>query len=137
MWRETEASAQSDDVFLIRPGTDAALALAMMHVIVGERLYDPDFVGSHTVGFDELQELARQCGEVPLDDESQEKRDWLEKLRRVETIPLPPLMVGIAQPEQLRDLVQAMTQKRRDLRPRTAQAALEWMREVEARQHTS
>jgi serine/threonine protein kinase len=57
-----------------------------------------------------------------------------EKLRRVETISLPPLMVGITQPEQLRDLIQAMTQKRRDLRPRTAQSALEWIAEIEALQ---
>ena len=35
--RETEAAAQSDEVIRIRPGTDAALALAMMHVIVARR----------------------------------------------------------------------------------------------------
>lgn len=52
--RETEAAAQSDEIFLIRPGTDAALALAMMHVIVAEGLYDRDFVAAHTVGFDQL-----------------------------------------------------------------------------------
>lgn len=52
--RETEASGQSDETLLIRPGTDAALALAMMHVIVGERLHDRDFVAAHTVGFDAL-----------------------------------------------------------------------------------
>jgi anaerobic selenocysteine-containing dehydrogenase len=52
--RDTEAAAQSDDVFLLRPGTDAALALAMMHVIVAERLYDREFVSRHTIGFDEL-----------------------------------------------------------------------------------
>src|SRR5438094_9693668 len=34
--RATEAAAQSDDTLLIRPGSDAALALAMMHVIVAE-----------------------------------------------------------------------------------------------------
>jgi anaerobic selenocysteine-containing dehydrogenase len=52
--RKTEASAQSDETLLIRPGTDAALALGMMHVIVQERLYDPAFVERHTAGFDEL-----------------------------------------------------------------------------------
>ena len=50
--RETEAAAQSDETLLVRPGTDAALALAMMHVIVAERLWDADFVARHTVGFD-------------------------------------------------------------------------------------
>jgi anaerobic selenocysteine-containing dehydrogenase len=36
------------------PGTDAALALGMMHVIVHERLHDADYVEKHTVGFDRL-----------------------------------------------------------------------------------
>src|SRR5438270_4661131 len=52
--RRTEAAAQSDETLLIRPGTDAALALGMMHVIVAERLHDAAFVASHTVGFEEL-----------------------------------------------------------------------------------
>ncbi len=52
--RETEASAQSDEMLVLRPGTDAALALAMMHVIIGEGLHDRAFVADHTVGFDEL-----------------------------------------------------------------------------------
>jgi anaerobic selenocysteine-containing dehydrogenase len=52
--RDTEAAAQSDEVLRIRPGTDAALALAMVHVIIGEELYDRDFVAQHTVGFEEL-----------------------------------------------------------------------------------
>src|SRR5262252_5930222 len=53
--RETEAAAQSDEVLLLRPGTDTALALALMHVIIVEELYDRDFVAQHTVGFDALQ----------------------------------------------------------------------------------
>jgi anaerobic selenocysteine-containing dehydrogenase len=52
--RHTEAAAKSDDVFLLRPGTDAALALALIHVICSEGLHDADFVAAHTVGFDAL-----------------------------------------------------------------------------------
>jgi anaerobic selenocysteine-containing dehydrogenase len=52
--RDTEATAQSDQVLIIRPGTDAALALALMHVIITEGLYDRDFVTHHTVGFETL-----------------------------------------------------------------------------------
>ena len=52
--RETEAAALSDEVLLLRPGTDAALALGLMHVIVAERLFDGDFVTRHTVGFEAL-----------------------------------------------------------------------------------
>src|SRR5262245_57715872 len=52
--RETEAAARSDETMLIRPGTDAALALGMMHVIVAEGLHDREFVARHTVGFEAL-----------------------------------------------------------------------------------
>jgi len=44
----------------IRPGTDGALALAMMHVIIGEGLHDEDYVRDHTLGFDELAERVRR-----------------------------------------------------------------------------
>jgi anaerobic selenocysteine-containing dehydrogenase len=52
--RETEASAQSEETLLIRPGTDAALALAMLHVIVADGAIDSEFVARHTVGFEQL-----------------------------------------------------------------------------------
>lgn len=57
--RQTEAAAQSDEVMLIRPGSDAALALAVMHVIIGEELFDADFIAEHTVGFEELSRHVR------------------------------------------------------------------------------
>lgn len=52
--RRTEASALADQVVLIRPGTDAALALAMMNVIVADGAWDRIFVRDHTLGFDAL-----------------------------------------------------------------------------------
>jgi anaerobic selenocysteine-containing dehydrogenase len=52
--RETEAAAQSDEVILIRPGTDAALALAMMSVMVAEGLHAREFLERRTVGFEAL-----------------------------------------------------------------------------------
>ncbi|HYS08698.1 MAG TPA: molybdopterin-dependent oxidoreductase [Myxococcales bacterium] len=53
--RRTEASAQSDETLLVRPGTDAALALGLMHVVLEEGLHDAAFVARHTVGFDALR----------------------------------------------------------------------------------
>jgi len=38
------------------PGTDAALALAMMHVIIDEGLTDDDYIARHTLGFEQLRE---------------------------------------------------------------------------------
>ncbi|HBF30277.1 molybdopterin-dependent oxidoreductase [Rhizobium sp.] len=44
----------------IRPGTDCALALAMIHIIIKEDLVDRDYVAAHTIGFDELAERVEQ-----------------------------------------------------------------------------
>jgi anaerobic selenocysteine-containing dehydrogenase len=38
------------------PGTDAALALGMMHVLIKENLLDHDYIARHTVGFEQLKE---------------------------------------------------------------------------------
>ena len=43
-----------------RPGTDCALALGMMNVIVEEELWDKDFVDNWTFGFDELRERVKE-----------------------------------------------------------------------------
>jgi anaerobic selenocysteine-containing dehydrogenase len=42
------------------PGTDGALALGLMHVIVGEGLYDADYVEKYTLGFDALKERVKE-----------------------------------------------------------------------------
>lgn len=48
--------AQRADMWLqLRPGSDLALALGMMNVIVNEGLFDKDFVEKWTVGFDKLK----------------------------------------------------------------------------------
>ncbi len=52
--RRTEASALADEVVLVRPGTDTALALAMMHVIIQDKAWDRCFVHNHTDGFGDL-----------------------------------------------------------------------------------
>jgi len=47
--------ADRADMYLrIRPGTDGALALAMMNVIITENLYDKEFIEQHTFGFEKL-----------------------------------------------------------------------------------
>ncbi len=44
----------------IRPGTDGALALGMIHVVIEEELYDREFVEKWTVGFEELKAYVAQ-----------------------------------------------------------------------------
>lgn len=41
-----------DDIFLIKPGTDGALALSMMHVLKREHLIDEEFLRQEAIGYD-------------------------------------------------------------------------------------
>lgn len=55
-------TAESADWFLQPlPGTDVALMLAMMHVLVRDDLVDHDWVAAHTVGFDDLATHVAGC----------------------------------------------------------------------------
>ncbi len=55
-----KTAARADWHIPIRPGTDGALALAMINVIISEGLTDADYVEKYTVGFDELTERAQE-----------------------------------------------------------------------------
>jgi anaerobic selenocysteine-containing dehydrogenase len=57
--RRNRVGAAADKHFFIHPGSDAALALAMMHVIIGEGLHDADYIERHTEGFDGLRERVK------------------------------------------------------------------------------
>ena len=52
----TRTAQLADWHIRIQPGTDAALALGLMHVIVKQDLYDHAYVEEHTYGFDRLRE---------------------------------------------------------------------------------
>jgi anaerobic selenocysteine-containing dehydrogenase len=57
----TTRTAQAADWHLqIRPGTDSALALGMMHVLIAENLYDADYVARFTHGFEPLCDRAKE-----------------------------------------------------------------------------
>ncbi|HKW17476.1 MAG TPA: molybdopterin-dependent oxidoreductase [Terriglobales bacterium] len=56
----TRTAACADWHIQINPGTDGALALAMMHVIINENLYDADYVCRYAIGFDELRAKVQQ-----------------------------------------------------------------------------
>lgn len=54
--RPTELAKKADIWLQIRPATDDALALGMLHVIINENLYDLEFVNEYTYGFDKLKD---------------------------------------------------------------------------------
>lgn len=55
----TTYAQEADMHAQLRPGTDGALALGMLNVIINEELYDAEFVEEWTIGFDELKEFVK------------------------------------------------------------------------------
>ncbi len=56
----TRTAKQADWHLVIRPGTDAALALGIMNVIIQENLVDLDYIEKYTVGYAELKARASE-----------------------------------------------------------------------------
>ncbi len=54
--RYSSAAMKADYWLPIKPGTDTALLLAWMNVLITEKLYDAEFIAKWTVGFDQLAE---------------------------------------------------------------------------------
>jgi anaerobic selenocysteine-containing dehydrogenase len=59
----------------VRPGTDSALMLAVLHVLLSEGLVDRSFIASHSVGFDILERHV-----VAGDDSGPRGPRWAEAL---------------------------------------------------------
>ncbi len=57
---KTRTAEAADWHLQIKPASDAALALAMMHVMVRDGLVDHEYVSRHAIGYDALAERARQ-----------------------------------------------------------------------------
>lgn len=53
----TRTASLADKHYFVHPGSDLALALGLMHVIIGEGLTDADYIQQHTKGFEELKRL--------------------------------------------------------------------------------
>ena len=57
---KTRTARVADWHLPINPGTDVALALGMMHVIINERLHNADYVSQYTLGFEQLKQKAQE-----------------------------------------------------------------------------
>ncbi len=82
--RRTETADKCDEHVQLQPGTDAALALALMHELIANDWLDHDYIARHTLGWDALRERALQwppqraaqvCG-VPADQIRALARDY-------------------------------------------------------------
>ena len=76
-------TAKCADWYLpINPGTDAALALGLMHVIINENLFDADYVARYTLGFDALKARVQEYPPEKVADWTGIAADDIRKLAR-------------------------------------------------------
>ena len=82
--RKSETADKCHEHIQLRPGTDAALALALMHELIQNDWLDHDYIARHTLGWDPLRERALQwpperaaevCG-IPVEQIRQLARDY-------------------------------------------------------------
>ena len=82
--RRSETADKCHEHIALRPGTDAALALALMHELIVNDWLDRDYIARYTLGWDALRERALQwpperaaevCG-VPVEQIRRLARDW-------------------------------------------------------------
>jgi len=82
--RRSETADKCHEHLALRPGTDAALALALMHELIVHGWLDQDYIDRYTLGWDGLKARALQwsperaadvCG-VPVEQIRQLARDW-------------------------------------------------------------
>ncbi len=82
--RKSETAEKCHEHIQLLPGTDAALALALMHELITHDWLDHDYIARHTVGWEQLRERALQwsperaaqvCG-VPVEQIRQLARDY-------------------------------------------------------------
>ncbi|MDZ5471468.1 molybdopterin oxidoreductase family protein [Bacillus sp. 31A1R] len=67
----------------ILPGTDAALALGLMHILFAEKLVDDAFLKEHTIGYDELKEHVKTYDPVSVSEITGVPVDDIYKLARM------------------------------------------------------
>ncbi|MBN2493786.1 MAG: molybdopterin-dependent oxidoreductase [Deltaproteobacteria bacterium] len=59
--RMSVAASKADRWLPIRPGTDTALLLAWIHVLLAEESYDRDYIQRHSIGIDSIRRAVRPC----------------------------------------------------------------------------
>lgn len=91
--RKTPLAKRADIHAQLRPGTDGALALGMLHVIIEDELYDKRFVENYTVGFDELAEYVKQYSPEEVEHITWVPADTIRQLARLYATKKPACIV--------------------------------------------
>ena len=78
----TRTADQADWHIQPRPGSDATLAMAMMHIIIRDNLVDHDYVSQHAVGYEQLVERVQQYAPLNVADRIGLPVDVIEQFAR-------------------------------------------------------
>ncbi len=78
----TRTAQLADELIMPRPGTDGAIALAMMHVIFRDGYEDRDYLDRYTIGSDALRERVRTCTPTWAAMQSRVDSETIERLAR-------------------------------------------------------
>ncbi len=106
------STAERADVFLqLRPGTDVALVLAMIHVLDRDDLIDADWIGAETSGWNELAASARPMSPGPaaeITGLTTERIEWLAHTYATRRPAAIRMLVGPEHRQHGRDIMRAV-----------------------------
>jgi thiosulfate reductase/polysulfide reductase chain A len=80
--RYTKTAGLADEWHQIRPGTDMAFFLALMHVIISEKLYDADYAAEKLFGLEQLAEHVKQYSPAWAEGECQIPAQDIRRIAR-------------------------------------------------------
>lgn len=81
--RKTELSTRAELWVPLRPSTDLALALGLIHVIIKEEIYDKSFVKEWTVGFEDLKAHIEDYPPERVEEITWVHRDRIKRMARM------------------------------------------------------
>jgi thiosulfate reductase/polysulfide reductase chain A len=92
--RRTLSASKADLWIQIRPGTDGALGLGMINVIIQEELYDKDFVDKWCTGFAEIEKLAAEYPVGKVEEITWVPQDQIRQAARMYATLKPAVISG-------------------------------------------
>jgi len=107
----TQTANEADEFFQVKPGTDAALVLGMVHIWVRDQSLDQQWLDEHTSGWDELRVSALEWNPQQVSDVtgiSVDRIEWLADRYLTGTPSAIRILVGPEHREHGRDLMRSI-----------------------------
>ncbi len=108
---KTSTADKADEFLQIRPGTDVALVLAMVHVMARDGLLDIEWINGHTLGWEDLEKSAAEMSPETTADITGIAEDRIEALAHAYVTNRPSairVLIGPEHREHGRDIMRAV-----------------------------